>query len=159
MEMRAEIEEQIREIEHALEARTAPPSGLLGMFIDPPVNDPSAWAMEARKVFGDRIRIFGFWSCENPEASLFGELRERHDFAVLDGRWLLDGWISRHWSDEAGAAVTDLEDETDLMRRRVLYGDPATWERDPDLEHRADLVSGLIIRDAEPEIACRNFMA
>ncbi|WP_411839985.1 hypothetical protein [Paracoccus sp. ME4] len=157
--MRAEIEQQIREIEHALEARTAPPSGLLGLFTDPPVNDPCAWAIEARKIFGDRIRIFGFWSYENPEAGLLGELRERHDFAVLDGRWLLDGWISRHWSDEAGAPVTDLEDETDIERRRMLYGDPAAWEADYDLERRADLAAGLTIREVEPESGDRNFMA
>lgn len=158
MEMKAEIEDQIREIERALESRTAAPSGLLGMFTDPPINDPAAWAMEARRIFGDRIRIFGFWSFENPEAGLMGELRERHDFAVLDGRWLLDGWISRHWSDEGGAPVTDLDDATDIDRRRGFYGDPSTWEHDPDLEKRADLVSGLIIREPDLEIDDRNFL-
>lgn len=151
MEMKAEIEEQIREMERVLEAGTAPPSGLLGMFIDPPVNDPAAWAMEARKLFGERISIFGFWSYENPEAGLIGELRERHDFAVLDGRWLLDGWVSRHWSGEAGAPVTDLQDPSDLQRQRMFYGDPANWEPDPDLERRADILSGLVMREQEIE--------
>lgn len=157
MEMRADIEDQIREMERALETRTAQPSGLLCMFADPPINDPAAWAVEARKIFGDRIRIYGFWAFENPQASLMGELRERHDFAVLDGRWLLDGWISRHWSDEAGAPVTDLEDEADTARRMMLYGDAAAWEHDPDLESRADLTSGLIMREPDLEVDDRNF--
>ncbi|MEY8800227.1 hypothetical protein AB9K35_07915 [Leisingera sp. XS_AS12] len=99
--------------------------------------DPLAWAVQARKLLGDRVRIYGFWCFENPAATVMGELRERHDFAVIDRKWILDLWVRRFYSGE-GSGWVDLDDEEGYAAAQALYGDPETWERDLDMEYRAD---------------------
>jgi hypothetical protein len=105
--------------------------------------DPLSWAAHARRALGDRVRIYGFWCFENPQASLLGELRERHDFAVIDRRWIVDLWLRRFYSGEA-AGIVDLDDEESYAGARPLYGDPGAWERDLDMETRIDRQLGLI---------------
>lgn len=102
-----------------------------------PASDPLSWAGRLRREFGSRVKIYGFWAFENPEASTLNEIRERHDFAVLDDRWLIDFWISRHYPEEGGALV-DLQDADTYDAARKVYGDPACWERDLDMEARID---------------------
>ena len=148
--MRAEVERHIEGIERLLANSSAPPTGLIGVLLDPPIADPLSWAIEARKIYGERLQIYGFWAYENPQACILGNLRERHDFAVLDERWLIDGWITKFYSDE-GAGLVDLSDTADIARSSGLYGDRATWERDPDIEHRADLMIRTPSPDSEPE--------
>jgi len=111
-----------------------------GIFMFPGgdhASDPLSWAAYARRALGDRVRIYGFWCFENPQASLMGELRERHDFAVIDRRWIVDLWLRRFHSGE-GAGIVDMDDEKDYARAQPLYGEPGAWERDLDMEARMD---------------------
>jgi hypothetical protein len=101
-------------------------------------SDPLSWAARLRREFGSRVKIYGFWAFENPAASTLNEIRERHDFAVLDNRWLIDFWISRHYPED-GAGRVDLLDPEDYEAARAIYGDPERWERDLDMEARVDL--------------------
>ncbi len=100
-------------------------------------SDPLSWASQLRQEFGSRVKIYGFWCFENPLATTLNELRERHDFAVLDDRWIIDFWLARHYPEEY-FGVVDLQDEQSCKGARALYGDPGCWERDFDMETRMD---------------------
>ncbi|MBW3243671.1 hypothetical protein KUV57_13445 [Epibacterium sp. DP7N7-1] len=115
----------------------ADPDGILMFPGGEFASDPLNWAAYARRTLGDRVRIYGFWCFENPQASIMGELRERHDFAVIDKRWIVDLWLRRFHSGE-GAGVIDMTDEHEFANVRSIYGEPAAWERDFDMESRMD---------------------
>lgn len=115
----------------------ADPDGILMFPQSGMATDPLTWAAQARRILGDRVRIYGFWCFENPQATLMGELRERHDFAVIDQRWIIDLWMRRYYSDE-DVGMVDLNNAEAYEAARPIYGDPATWERDLDMEIRMD---------------------
>ena len=69
--------------------------------------------------------IYGFWSRRN--ASWAGAiLQDGHDFAVVDGRYIVDPWImeTERLSDRA---VFDLNDPMDQPEVQRLYGDRKSW--------------------------------
>lgn len=98
------------------------------------ISDPLAWAMEARRLLGARVRIYGFWAFENPEATVLEQIRERHDFAVIDKRWIVDLWFQRYHSSDNPPTVVDLENPAEMQRAAGFFGDPQSWERDMDME-------------------------
>lgn len=69
--------------------------------------------------------IYGFWSSENIGWA-GAALLDGHDFAVVDGRYVVDPWImeTEHLSNRA---VFDLENPTDQLEVRRLYGDRKYW--------------------------------
>ena len=106
-----------------------------GHFLDGSIaSDPLNWAVQARKLLGERIRIFGFWAFENTCATALEEIRERHDFAVLDERVILDGWVARFHPGLAPAATRIGA----LAEGHRLYGRMELWERDIDMEEWVD---------------------
>lgn len=106
-----------------------------GHFADGSIaSDPLNWAMQARRLLGGRVRIYGFWAFENKEATVLEEIRERHDFAVLDESLILDGWIARFYPGVAPAATP----VDALGEGHPLYGRAGSWERDFDSELRVD---------------------
>ena len=69
--------------------------------------------------------IYGFWSREN--TSWAGAiLQDGHDFAVVQGRYIVDPWIveTERLSERA---VFDLKDSTDQAEVRPIYGDRKSW--------------------------------
>jgi hypothetical protein len=70
--------------------------------------------------------IYGFWSKDNPSWA-GAKLQDGHDFAVVDGRYIVDPWIveTEALSDRA---VFDLEDPKDAAEVTRLYGNRLKWE-------------------------------
>ncbi|MCW3782495.1 hypothetical protein [Defluviimonas salinarum] len=101
------------------------------------IADPLSWAAQTRRALGERVRICGFWCFENPKAAGIAEIRERHDFAVIDGRWVVDGWARLFGPDDT-PGVVDMADPETRRRAVAFYGDPSLWERDTDMEVRVD---------------------
>lgn len=97
-----------------------------------PNGDPWArctcWAYGVEAQLGpDRVKVMGFSNDENPTAqvaaAIFG-----HDFAVVDGRFIVDGWVKYVGSAEGTQpGVYDMNDEKDAEMIRTLYGDPECW--------------------------------
>ena len=85
------------------------------------------WAHYVRRVLGDRAQIFGFDQDENPASQIAQECGG-HDFAVVDERYIVDGWIKNvdHLSQRA---VFDLDDPDQADEIRRYYGDRSAWGR------------------------------
>lgn len=89
--------------------------------------DPQGLPRHLRQRFGERVSIMGFWCHENPCSRLLGQVTERHDFAVLDGSWILDSWIPGvHGLDTRSVIhISEIEEKDNC---HPLYGDPGRWE-------------------------------
>lgn len=85
------------------------------------------------------VVTWGYYEKDNPTSAI-GQLSTGHDFAVLDGRYIIDAWvlevengnISTHDGsvvDVGGRTVWDMEDPADTDMIATLYGDISTWER------------------------------
>lgn len=78
--------------------------------------------------------IYG-WAEDTNVTSIVAADGQGHDFAYIDGRYLVDAWIKNVEDificmDECqGRAVFDLEDVNDVALVLRLYGDPDTWVR------------------------------
>lgn len=118
-----------------------------------PNGDPWAfcwsWANDLQqRLGGERVRRFGFDGDEN-ETSEIGQLAGGHDFAIVDGRYIVDGWAANvEYLHKTG--VLDLEDESEFADIERLFGDPRTWQD-------ADAKFGEI--DEEDEEDLRNQIA
>ena len=97
-----------------------------------------AWPCYLRRALGPRVSIMGFWCHENVAARLLVEASERHDFAVIDGRWLVDGWV-RSFSGAETDGIYDLADPDELSRIRETHGEPGRWHRSACLEAAIDM--------------------
>lgn len=97
----------------------------------------TSWAIQARRLLGARAAIYGFYCADNPDATAMARLADGHDFAVIDGRWILDGWLV-HVEGSRDNPVIDLLDPAESETIRRFYGDPAKWERSLDLESTID---------------------
>jgi hypothetical protein len=80
------------------------------------------WARLMQRDLGGAV--LGYAHADNPTAEL-GEVEGGHDFLLLDGRYIVDGWALGTW--DVGPGVWDREDPKDAAAIRRLYGDPATW--------------------------------
>lgn len=72
--------------------------------------------------------VFG-WAEDSNVTSIVAPNGEGHDFAFIDGRYLVDAWIKNvdgpHGFDDR--AVFDLDNPDDVAIVLRLYGDPGTW--------------------------------
>ena len=91
------------------------------------------WAAYVLRVLGGRAQMFGFDDEQNPESSIADDYGG-HDFAVVDGRFIVDGWLMN--VDGGKRAVFDLQDPDQEAEIKRLYGDRANWEEgyDPNTE-------------------------
>lgn len=116
----------------------------------------TSWAGYVRRAHGDRAKLFGFMFEDNPQATGLAELAEGHDFAVIDDRWIVDGWLA---DVEAvrDDPVIDMHDQREWDFVRRFYGDPACWTRMEDIEReidaesperRAECMAGITPKDA-----------
>jgi len=98
------------------------------------------WARAVRRIEGpERCELFGFLSDEVPESAIARQCGG-HDFAVVDGRFLVDGW-AKEIDRCAKVAVFDLEDEATAAEVLRLYGPRAKWPRNHELEAAVDAES------------------
>lgn len=95
----------------------------------------TSWAGVVRRALGSRAVIVGFAAGDNP-ASEVSALADGHDFAIVDSRFIVDGWIL-NVECLAKRAVFDLDDPADAPDIERLYGDRKTWA--PLLEFTATI--------------------
>lgn len=82
------------------------------------------WQRYVRRIVGpQRVAFFG----TNGGKTSYGS--GGHDFAVVDERYIVDGWL-HHVAQLHGSAVLDMKDPANQSLIKELYGDPATWKRD-----------------------------
>jgi len=106
------------------------------------------------KLGADRVKVMGFYVEDNPEAGV-GSICDGHDFAVVDGRYIVDPWlvevetgsITTHKGTKLeldGQGVFDME----LEPERVLniYGWAKNW---------TELGSGIPFSTWKREVATR----
>lgn len=103
----------------------------------------TAYVWELMQLYPGRVEGFGFMGADNPRARS-GQEVGGHDFAVIDGRFLIDIWIVVvASSDDLGTRmVFDLADEDDWPEIIRLYGDRFLWSHVPALtitEMRAEV--------------------
>lgn len=94
------------------------------------------WARYARRIEGADCLLHGFLHEENPRSEI-ARVAGGHDFAVLRGRYLIDGW-AKHVEGLSDRAVFDLADPADAADAARLYGYPANWKRLDEIESAAD---------------------
>lgn len=100
----------------------------------------TAYAVYARRQLGrNRVCIYGFANEENPDCDVVrDELHPcGHDFALVDGRYLLDPWVKLvvglDWQP-----VYDLQDPADKALVRQRYGELRVWTHMHGCEQWAD---------------------
>lgn len=100
-------------------------------------SDCTNWAVYARRALGHRVQIIGFFCEDNPKATGMAALAEGHDFAVLDDRWILDGWMV----NVVGVfddPIIDIRDSRNIRTLETFYGNRRRWERNSDLAYFTD---------------------
>lgn len=87
------------------------------------------------KLGAERVKVMGFHLEDNPQAGV-GSICDGHDFAVVDGRYIVDPWlvevetgnITTHKGTKLslnGQGVFDLETEAELVAD--VYGNKEYW--------------------------------
>jgi len=97
--------------------------------------EPIGYAKEIQAMLDrDSVKIYGFLTWDNPEASICRELNiEGHDFAVVFNRYLIDPWLTNVASTPAlfkphVHTVYDLDDPVSGAHARYVYGPREKWE-------------------------------
>ena len=84
-------------------------------------------AAQVRHILGEgRVEIVGFSEEDNPTSAV-AQAAGGHDFALVDGRYIVDGWI-RDVECLSDRIVFDMESDDDRAEIERLYGDPVAWE-------------------------------
>lgn len=95
------------------------------------------WARYVRRIEGPmRCELYGFFSDAVPESSIARSCGG-HDFAIVDGRYLVDGWL-KSVECASPVAVFDLEDRANTDTVARLYGPREKWPRNFALEDAVD---------------------
>ncbi len=79
------------------------------------------------KLGRDRVEVFGY-EAENNPTSAISDIAGGHDFAVVDGRYIVDPWIV-DVEAVSNRGVHDLADPADAAEIARIYGDHTTWRR------------------------------
>lgn len=70
--------------------------------------------------------VLGYHSIDNPKASIGEPDYDGHDFALVNGRWLVDYW-AWHVAGLVTTPIFDLANENDRSIAARLYGPHANW--------------------------------
>jgi len=95
------------------------------------------WARYARRAHGPRAQIFGFYCEDNPDAVEMARLADGHDFALLDGRFILDGWLC-NVEREISEPILDLQSPDHAILITCYYGERENWSRMTGIEAEID---------------------
>lgn len=100
------------------------------------------WARMVKAQYGDRVEIKYVLSKDSPALHAYGY--EGHDFALLDGRYLIDAWAKLF--PARPRAVLDLLDPADQEEILTYYGDPKLWG---DLDASTKTVCDKLVRNSQ----------
>lgn len=87
----------------------------------------TSWAKYVRRLLGNRVQLYGFDDAINK--ATISKSYGGHDFAVVDGRYIVDGWL-KHVAGMHGNAVLDMQDTNDKPIIAKLYGPMEHWTHD-----------------------------
>jgi hypothetical protein len=85
----------------------------------------TTWAAYVRRLEGPRAKLYGIDSDDIPESEIV-DFYGGHDFAVVDDRFIVDGFAVNVFGCSR-QAVFDLQDPADAPDIRRLFGDPSRW--------------------------------
>lgn len=88
------------------------------------------YAAQILKALPERTQIYGFANEDNPRSRIAREEIHPtgHDFAVIDGRYLVDPWIRLVAGDGREDRICfDLDDQVDAALVADTYGPRACW--------------------------------
>jgi len=71
--------------------------------------------------------VYGFSTDDNPVESEQVEAAGGHDFALIDGRFIVDIWISLYTGAE-DQIVFDLLDDNDAKKTSEIFGNTELWK-------------------------------
>jgi hypothetical protein len=88
------------------------------------------YAVQVCAAYKGRAQSWGFANIDNPSSRVAREQihAEGHDFAVVDGRFVVDAWL-RLVASVSEQIVFDMKDKGDAALIADIYGDPAKWGR------------------------------
>lgn len=102
------------------------------------------WACYVRRELGDRAKIYGFDISDKRRAGATDDDYSRldqgfdgHDFAVVDDRYIVDGWV-KNIEGMHDKAVIDMQNPENAKLIQSIYGNPKFWDRNTGLEQRID---------------------
>ena len=132
MATRAQVDAAYRTMKAALDL-FPPPDEIPAGWVPPLPLDPEHLAtctLTARHIAGQLGgEVWGYQHDENPTAVL-GKWEFGHDFALVDGRYLIDWWATEYGSEvNDHPGVLDLANPTDARRAAIWYGERALWVR------------------------------
>lgn len=101
------------------------------------------WAAYVIRALGRRAAMFGFDDEMNPGSSIADDYGG-HDFAVVDGRYIVDGWVT-NVAGMSERCVFDLQNPEHADEILKLYGDRSNWEDgyDPNQESAKDRAEAM----------------
>lgn len=88
-------------------------------------------AREVVAELGDDRAVASGYFCQSGSTSIMSEHAEGHDLAIVDGRFLVDGWTAH--VAEIGPCVLDLADTSDMLTARRLHDDFTHWTKPPNV--------------------------
>lgn len=87
-----------------------------------------SWAEQVKSALPANARVYGFWLEDNHVPAL-ENCCDGHTFAVIDGRFIVDGWL-KNVEQLSPRAVFDLEDPADAEAIKHFYGNPENWKEE-----------------------------
>lgn len=76
------------------------------------------------------VEIVGFFCSDNQDCTFTRmDLAEGHDFALVDGRYLVDPWLRLVCGYNEYPLVYDLQDEKEAQDAALMYGARERWVR------------------------------
>lgn len=112
-----------------------------------------ASAQEVVAELGDTRAVATGYFCSEASGATMAEHAEGHDLAVVDGRFLVDGWTA--FVAEIGPCVLDLLDPSDRTTALRLHEPFGTWTTAPDIPQETGKESG----EAAAPIPAKRYVA
>lgn len=88
----------------------------------------TSWARMVVDAIPDRSRVMGFFIDDNPDATEIAKYCDGHDFAIVDDRYIVDGW-AKNVEGITSKVVFDMQNPRDKQIILGMYGNPSTWVR------------------------------
>lgn len=98
----------------------------------------TSYAIHVYKALPGRVQIFGFENEKNPTSRVAREELHPygHDFAVVDGRYLVDPWVKLVLGVETAPVVFDMQQVAGAAEVLDVYGPQSCWERMVSVEQQ-----------------------
>ena len=87
----------------------------------------TSFAYQVKALYPNNAKVVGFNCTDNPVDHHEVKACDGHDFAVVDGRYIVDFWL-RDVVGDAGPCVFDMTDGASADAIKHRYGDRSKWQ-------------------------------